>query len=198
MTWIEGVAAFCGLLCVWLTVRQNILCWPTGLIQVVLYIGVFYQARLYSDLVLHVIYVVMQIYGWYHWLHGGRERKQLEVTTLSTSGLAAWGLAALLVTIPWGYGMATLADAAAPYADAFIAVASLVAQWLMARKKLESWYFWIVVDLVAIAVYLYKELYITSGLYSVFLVLAALGFFQWRRTVEPRAALALADAETQT
>jgi nicotinamide riboside transporter PnuC len=73
MTWIEGIAALCGLLCVWLTIRQSVLCWPTGLVQVVLYIGVFYEARLYSDLILHVIYVIMQVYGWHHWLHGGCE-----------------------------------------------------------------------------------------------------------------------------
>lgn len=185
MTWIEGIAAVCGLLCVWLTVRQNVLCWPTGLVQVVLYIGVFYQARLYSDLILHLVYVVMQIYGWYHWLHGGRERKELQVTAMSLAGLLAWLGIVAAATVPWGYSMATYTDAAAPYADAFIAVASLIAQWLMARKKLESWYFWIAVDIVAIVVYLYKELVITTGLYSVFLVLAVLGYFQWKRTLQP-------------
>lgn len=193
MTWIEGIAAVCGLLCVWLTVRQNVLCWPTGLVQVALYIGVFYQARLYSDLILHVIYVVMQVYGWYHWLHGGRERTELKVTALSLPGLLAWLAVAAAATVPWGYSMATCTDAAAPYADAFIAVASLIAQWLMARKKLESWHFWIAVDLVAIVVYLYKELFITTGLYSVFLVLAVLGYFQWKRTLQPTAIPAYAE-----
>ena len=185
MTWIEGIAAVCGLLCVWLTVRQNVLCWPTGLVQVVLYIGVFYQAKLYSDLILHVIYVVMQVYGWYYWLHGGRDRTELKVTVLSLPALMAWMLIGAAVTLPWGYSMATYTDAAVPYADAFIAVASLIAQWLMARKRLESWYFWIVVDVVAIVVYFYKDLVITAGLYSVFLVLAVLGYFQWRRTIQP-------------
>jgi nicotinamide mononucleotide transporter len=198
MTWIEAVAAVCGLLCVWLTIRQNILCWPTGLIQVLLYIGVFYHARLYSDLILHVIYVIMQVYGWYHWLHGGRERMELKVTTLPRPALAVWLLLGTVTTMAWGHSMATFTDAAAPYADAFIAVASLIAQWLMARKKLESWPFWIAVDLVGIAVYFYKELYITTGLYSVFLVLAVLGFFQWRRTIEPLGDPALANVEVPT
>lgn len=185
MTWVEGIAAVCGLLCVWLTVRQNVLCWPTGLIQVVLYVGVFYQAKLYSDLILHVIYVIMQVYGWYHWLHGGRERTELAVSVLSVPALLAWVLIGIAATVPWGYSMATYTDAAAPYADAFIAAGSLIAQWLMAQKKLESWYFWIAIDIVAVAVYLFKELYITTGLYSVFLVLAILGYFQWKRTLQP-------------
>jgi nicotinamide mononucleotide transporter len=193
MTVVEGIAAACGLLCVWLTVRQNILCWPTGLVQVALYIGVFYQARLYSDLILHVIYVFMQIYGWYHWLHGGRQLTQLKVTTLSLSSLTAWLVIAAAASISWGYLMTKYTDAAAPYADAFVAVASLIAQWLMARKKLESWHFWIAVDTVAIGVYLYKELFITTALYSVFLVLAVLGYVQWRRTIQV-ASLACAEA----
>ena len=106
-----------------------------GLVQVVLYIGVFYQARVDSDLILHVIYVIMQVYGWYHWLHGGRERTELKVTTLSVTALLAWILIGAAATIPWGYSMATYTDAAAPYADAFIAATSLIAQWLMARKN---------------------------------------------------------------
>jgi nicotinamide mononucleotide transporter len=184
MTWIEGIAAVCGLLCVWLTVRQNIWCWPTGLIQVLLYIGVFYHARLYSDLILHVIYVIMQVYGWYHWLHGGHNRSELPVTMLSMPALTGWIIVGMGAIIPWGYLMATYTDAAAPYPDAFITAMSLIAQWLMARKRLESWYFWIGVDIVAIVVYLYKELFITTGLYSVFLILALFGYFQWRRTIQ--------------
>jgi nicotinamide mononucleotide transporter len=183
MAWIEGIGAFCGLLCVWLTVRQNVLCWPTGLIQVILYIGVFYHAHLYSDLILHVIYVILQIYGWYHWLYGSREHTELKVSVLSMPIFMIWILIGIAATVPWGYSMATYTDAAVPYADAFIAVISLIAQWLMARKKLESWHFWIAVDIVAIVVYFYKELNITTGLYSIFLLLAIMGYFQWKRTV---------------
>ncbi len=182
MTIIELIAAVSGLICVWLTIRQNIWCWPVGLLQVALYIGVFYDARLYSDLILHVIYVIMQGYGWYHWLHGGRDNSPLKVTVLSWPATVRWWLLALVLAAVWGHVMASYTDAAAPYPDAFIAVASLIAQWLMARKKLQSWYFWIVVDLVAIAVYLSKDLYITTGLYAVFLALAIFGYFQWKRT----------------
>ncbi len=184
MTLIETIAAVCGVLCVWLTVRQNVLCWPTGLVQVVLYIGVFYHARLYSDLILHVIYVVMQIYGWYHWLLGGQDRTELKVTVLSSSAMVGWVAIVVGATVPWGYAMATYTDAAAPYADAFIAVASLTAQWLMARKKLASWYFWVTVDLVAIGVYLSRQLVITTGLYLLFLGLAVLGYLRWKQTIQ--------------
>lgn len=183
MTSIEATAVVFGLACVWLTIRQNIWCWPTGLVQVTLYIAVFYQVKLYSDLILHVIYVVMQIYGWYHWLHGGKSQGALLVSTLNLRGRLAWPTVAVLGTIGWGYVMATFTDASVPYGDAFTTVASLIAQWLMARKRLESWYFWIAVDVVAIGIYWSKDLALTSGLYAVFLILATMGLFAWRKSL---------------
>jgi nicotinamide mononucleotide transporter len=186
MTWIEALAVVFGLLGVWLTIRQNIWCWPTGLVQVTLYILIFYQVKLYSDLILHMIYVVLQVYGWHYWLHGGRGRDKLEVSRLSARDLTGWVVIALVGTAAWGWGMASLTDAAVPYWDAFIAVTSLSAQWLMTRKHLESWLFWVAVNVVAIGVYWYKSLFLTTGLYAVFLVMAMIGFFAWQRSMRPK------------
>lgn len=177
-----------GLLCVGLTIRQNIWCWPTGLIQVLLYIVIFYQVKLYSDLILHIIYVFLQLYGWYHWLHGGGPQgetnaKALPVSLISWQLRMAWLLVGVIGTLIWGYLMQTYTDASIPYGDAFTTVASLIAQWLMARKRLESWLVWIAVDVIAIGIYYYKELYLTSGLYLVFLILAVIGWFAWRRSL---------------
>lgn len=182
MQWIELVAAGFGLGCVVLTIRENIWCWPTGLVQVVLYIFVFYEARLYSDALLHVVYVVLQIYGWHHWLRGGPARDALPVTGLGAR-FPRWIAAVLAISAAWGYGMARWTDAALPYGDAFTTMASLAAQWLLARKKLESWLLWISVDVVAIGIYAYKELYFTTGLYAIFLALATIGYFGWRRAM---------------
>lgn len=182
MTLIEGAAVVFGLACVWLTVRQNIWCWPTGLIQVALYIFIFYQVKLYSDMMLHFVYVGLQIYGWHHWLHGGENRANLPVSALGSRSRMAWPILAIAGTGGWGYLMANFTDAAVPYGDAFTTVLSLIAQWLMAHKRLESWLFWIAVDVVAIGIYWHKSLYLTSGLYAVFLVLATFGWFEWRRT----------------
>ena len=95
MNLIEALATIFGLLCVWLTTRQNVWCWPTGLVQVFLYIFVFYDAKLYSDMILHIIYVVMQIYGWYHWLHGGENAATLQVSILGKR-IAPWILVAIV------------------------------------------------------------------------------------------------------
>jgi nicotinamide mononucleotide transporter len=181
--WQEITAVIFGLLSVWLTVRQNIWCWPTGLVQVVLFIPLFYQSKLYSDMILHIIYVGQQIYGWYYWLYGAKAKASLPVTKLKSVALFYWMAISLGGMLVWGYLMHHLAKAAVPYPDAFIAVASLIAQWLMARKRLDSWFFWIAVDVVAIAVYGYKALYFTAGLYLVFLGLCVLGLKQWEKSM---------------
>ncbi len=188
MTWIEAIATLFGVLAVWLVVRRHIWCWPTGLVQVTLYVWIFWQVRLYSDMILHIVYIFMQLYGWHHWLHGGKERQELPVTRLSTKGWL-WIWVAAAGTALWGMAMARFTDAALPYLDAFTTVASLIAQWLTARKKLESWLWWIAVDVVAIFVYWIKALYLTTGLYVIFLGLATLGYIEWRKTWKNAAAV---------
>ena len=183
MEWVEPVAAFFGLLAVILVVRQNIWCWPTGLVQVALYVFVFFQVKLYSDVILHMIYVVVQIYGWYHWLHGGTDHGELTVTRLSHRGLLAWIAVSIAGTVVWGYFMSQTTDAAIPYGDAFTTATSLIAMWLQARKRIETWYFWIAVDIIAIGIYYIKGLYWTSGLYVVFLVLCIAGLVAWQRSL---------------
>jgi nicotinamide mononucleotide transporter len=183
MSWVEVVAVILGLVCVWLAVKQNIWNWPAGLVQVVLYIYIFYGAKLYSDAILQVIYVGVQFYGWHYWLHGGKAKASAPVTTMALINIVQWCVAGIAGTALWGYFMATMTDAACPYADAFVVVFSMIAQGLMAKKKLESWRFWTAVDVVAIGVYLYKDLYLTSGLYGVFLVLTFKGYLDWRKSV---------------
>jgi len=181
MNWMEAVAVVFGVCAVALTIRQSLWCWPAGLVQVSLYVYVFYEARLYSDMVLHVIYVMLQIYGWYHWRHGA-SGKTLPVSRLSAVEAAGWTAVIVVTAVIWGEGMIRYTNAAAPRADAFIAAASLVAQYLLAIKKIENWIIWIVVDIVAIAVYWSRDLQLTTGLYAIFLVLCVLGLIEWRRS----------------
>ena len=180
MLWVEAAAVVFGLLAVYFTINQKIWCWPAGLIQVTLYIFIFYNVKLYSDLILHVIYVGIQLYGWYHWLHGGADHGKLKVSRLSGVSIVGWIIVIAVGTAAWGTVMGRLTDAAVPYGDAFTTTASLVAIFLQARKRLESWLFWIAVDVVAIVIYLYKALYLTSGLYAVFLVMCIFGYRAWR------------------
>lgn len=184
MTLIELIATIFGLLCVGLTIRQSIWCWPAGLVQVALYVCVFYEAKLYSDVLLHLVYVVLGIYGWYHWLRGGPREDGLPVTRLAAMPFAGWLLVAAMGAAGLGYLMSRWTDASLPYWDAAIAAMSLVAQYLLARKVLQNWLLWIAVDVVAIGVYGAKGLYITTGLYAVFLVMATMGWFAWKRSYQ--------------
>jgi nicotinamide mononucleotide transporter len=182
MNWIEFTGTVFGFLCVWLFIRQSIWSWPVGLIQVLLFILVFKEAKLYSDLALHVTYVGLQLYGWYYWLHGAEPGERLQVTRLGAQLLAAYAALSVAGAGILGLAMQTFTDAEAVYPDAFVASTSLVAQWLITRKKLESWIFWVVVDVVAICLYAYKGLYYATALYVLFLVLAVCGFIAWSRS----------------
>lgn len=180
MPWLEIIAMALGLICVWLTVRRHIACWPTGLAMVLLYVFIFYEARLYSDMLLQVVYVFLQIYGWHAWLRSGPDRTPLVVSRMPAWQVVPWLAAGIASAAALGGAMHGYTDASLPYVDAVATVASLIAQWLTGRKVLEAWLVWIFVDVVSIGLYLAKQLYPTAGLYLVFLVLATWGWFEWR------------------
>jgi len=189
MTPIELAATITGLASVWLSVRRNIWCWPTGLVMVTLYIFIFYDAKLYSDMGLQIVYIFMQIYGWYYWLSGAKDGDKddaVPVTRLSSRQLAATWALGLAGIVALGYVMDTYTDASLAYWDAATTVLSLIAQWFLGKKILESWVFWITVDVLAVGVYLAKGLYLTSGLYVVFLGMAAAGLFEWLKIYRQR------------
>ena len=163
---LEKIAVACGLANIYLTVRQNIWCWPVGAVMVSLYIFIFFEAKLYSDAGLNVFFLVMQFYGWYQWTRGPVEHsKSLSaVTRLSARG---WTLTTVTATV-WTAVVGTLlrkyTDAAAPYPDSFTTILSVIAQFQLTRKILENWILWIVADVIYIGVYSYKALYWTAGL----------------------------------
>ncbi|SHL75244.1 nicotinamide riboside transporter PnuC [Flavobacterium saccharophilum] len=178
-TTIELFGAIFGFLSVYFTIKQNIWCWYFGLLQVTLYCFVFYTSKLYSDMILHIIYIFLQVFGWYNWKYGGSNKSTLRVTLLTNTTF--WIGLTVIATLFTGYIMQTKTDASYPYEDAFIMIASLVAQYLMIKKVLESWLFWIIVDVVAIIIYAYKDLYFTTALYVLFLVMAIIGYLEWKK-----------------
>lgn len=183
MSWIEAIATVAGVLCIWLLVRQNVWNFAFAIVQVTLSAYVFYQQRLFSDAILQVFFVVINIYGWIHWTRGGDVRAQIPVTQMTARAMTGWSIVTLVLTGVWGTFAKVQLSAAAPYVDGFILVASLVAQWLTARKYLESWWLWILIDLVAIPLYASRGLYFFAALYVVFLVLCFQGLREWRQSV---------------
>ena len=185
---LEIAAALFGAWSVWLSVRQNILSWPTAIVNVVLYAVVFYEAKLYADMGLQVVYAVLSVYGWYEWLYGGEGRTALHVSRTSRKHavlLAGLGVAAAALL---GSLLHRTTDAALPYMDSALTTASLIAQWMMTRKLLENWLVWISVDVLYVGMFVYKGLCVTAVLYAVFLGLATKGWIDWRRSMRDAAA----------
>ncbi len=183
MSLAEIIGAVLGVIGVALMIRQNIWGWPVGLVQVAVYAWVFFGAALYSDAILQAAFFLIQAYGWWHWWRGRTPAQELPVTRLGTAGTAGAVVAGAVLTAGWGTFMRTT-DAALPYWDAFILVFSLIAQWLQARKKLENWAGWLIVNTVAIGVFWIKDLRLTAGLYVIFWLMALWGWRAWRRSMK--------------
>lgn len=178
---LEIVATVTGLLSVWLTARENIWAWPTGLVNVACFFYMFWEVKLYADMTLQVFFFVLSIYGWVVWLTNRGAAKVRPTRKIHPKMAAILFVFMLAATWGWGFWLANHTDASVPYADAFIATLSLIAQFLLSYKVLENWYCWLLVDVLSIAMYAYKELYVLAFLYLIFLGIAAMGLYSWKK-----------------
>lgn len=178
--WLEIAGFVTTLVGIWLTTRRLLICWPVVLAADFLYLAVFYRARLFSDALLQIFFVIFTVYGWWHWWRGIREDGEVRVVPLSVrnwlAGLAVGAIGAVLL----GWLMVRI-GAALPHLDAALTSYSLVASWWQARKHTANWWLWIVVNLVYIGEYVYKDLWPTAVLYLLLVILAVMGLVEWRR-----------------
>lgn len=198
MSPLEIIATIFGLWSVVCYVRESVWSWPTGLINVALSIVLYWNGKLYAESALQVIYVVLQCYGWWLWLRGGERRTGVVITRTSTRLWLVLAALAVAAVVPMALGLAQWTDSTTPWWDAAPTVLSLVAQWMISQKKLENWLVWMVVDVISIPLFAYKELYLVAGLYVVFLVLCCFGlrawFVTWRAARAAPAAIPAVDA----
>ncbi len=184
MSPLEIAATLLGVIGVWLMIRQNIWAWPVGLVQVATFGWVMYRSKLYSDAILQVFFFLILAYGWWHWLRGrGRQEIGLPVTRLSRAKLLGWIALGAAAAWAWGDYMHRTTQAATPHWDAFILMFSLIAQWLQARKQLETWSFWLVVNVVAMAVYWSNGLPLMAALSVVYFGMAVAGLRSWKKSM---------------
>jgi len=179
----ELLAVLFGFVYVWLAIREDARCWPVGIVNVAIYFFVFFHARLYATAVLQAVYVGLSVYGWREWLRGGEGGGRLAVSPTPRRWAAGLAAAGVVASIGLGLGLKYRTDAALPFPDAATTAFSLVAQWMTTRKWLESWLVWIAVDVVYLWVYFSQGLYLSTGLYAAFLVMATLGYRQWRASM---------------
>lgn len=178
---LEIVAVLLGIANIALLMRRNIWNYPVGMLMVSLYGFIFFEARLYSDMLLQGFFFALQAYGWWYWLQDMPASGQIQVRRLPLRDYPLYAVAAVLGIAALGTFMSRLTDADLAYADATTSVLSIQAQILLARRRLENWLLWIVVDMLAIGIYFVKGLYPTMLLYGVFLVMASGGLVSWWR-----------------
>ena len=191
MNVLEALGLIFGLLCVYFLIKENILTWPFGILYVLISFVIFWQSQLYGDFLLHIVFLILNIYGWHSWINGKDETKQeLLVSKNSTKEsifqlvLTIAGIilfAQVLIYIPnW---IDSMEPAALPYWDSTTSVLSVTGMWLTTKKKIDNWYYWLAVDILATGIYYHKELYFYSLLYFIYIFLAIAGFIAWRKSM---------------
>lgn len=184
--WLELFAATMGVISVWYARKENILVFPVGIINVLIYIYICFAARLYANAGINAVYFISNVYGWYLWAREGESKLKISHNS-KLQNVASWAsilVIYFLALIVLRYANRTDIDylqSYLPYIDSFNTAFFLVATILMAFKKVENWIFWTVGNVVSIPIYLSQGLYFTAVQYSIFLLLALLGWIEWRR-----------------
>ena len=191
--YIEILGTIVGIIYLWLEYKANIYLWLVSIIMPAIYLYIFYVAGLYADFAINIYYLLIAIYGWMAWKYGfklfsaKREKNGDEMLRVSHVPKKLWiRLMAVYVilqlSITWVLIAYTNSDV--PWLDSFTTSVSILAMWLLARKYLEQWLVWIVVDVVSAGLYLYKDLYYTSALYAVYAIIAIFGYYKWKSIMQ--------------
>lgn len=187
-TWLEAVAALLGIASVWYARRENIMVYPTGIVSVLIYVYICFFSRLYADAGINFFYFLMSVYGWYNWTRstGGSDHLEISINTrnqqiagIVLTFVSYWAILGII----WFFNRndTVYMTSYVPWVDSFTTSIFLVGMLLMARKKVENWVYWIIGNVVSIPLYFVKGLAFTSFQYLVFLILAILGYMEWRK-----------------
>jgi len=182
--WMEVFGFVTGAACVALLVRQNIWNWPLGIANNLVFIALFYRTGLYADVGLQGFYIVISVYGWWSWLHGGRDHGALTVSRVKPAIGLLLALAVGLITASLTWLLRRYTNSTVPVLDSLITALSLVAQFMMTRKWIENWPVWIVANCISVGLLIYKGLYVASALYAVYQVLCVMGLLEWKRALK--------------
>jgi len=182
VNYIEILATITGLIYLVYSVKGSILLWPFGIITSALYVYVFFRSRIYADMGINIYYVIISIYGWVHWSMGGNnDNHEIPVLRLKLKLGLILALITLIIFIIIAFILNNYTDSDIAYWDAFVTAASITATWMLARKIMEHWLIWVIVDAISIALYVYKGLYPTVLLFTVYSSLAVIGYFEWKK-----------------
>ena len=181
--YFELIASGLGFVAIFLQIKQNVWYWLVSIIMVSMYIYIYIDARLYADMSLQVYYLAISFYGWYMWLFGGRvnqHKTKLSVTTTAHRQLIQLFLLSIVLFFVIAWFLVEFTNSDLPYWDSFTTSLSFVATWMLAKKKLENWLIWVVVDAFSAGIYIYKALYPTAVLFAFLTILAMVGYKKWK------------------
>ena len=178
MSW-EAVAVVTALAYLLLAARESLWCWVFAFVSSVIYVGIFWNTKLYMESALNVFYVVMALWGWWSWRVGGDDQSALRIQTLRWWQHASLIGAAVALALANGWLMQRYTDAVLPFVDSLITWGAVLTTVLVVRKVLENWLYWIAVDGLSLWLYLERELYLTALLFALYLIIVLFGLYRW-------------------
>ena len=183
VNWVEITGSILSLIYLYLSTKQKVSLWVFGFLASALYVIVFFDSKLYADMSLQVYYLVVSIYGWINWKRG-KEEKELPATVTTRKTWLQLALATIGIYFIYYFVLRYFTDSTIPKSDSVVGALSIIATWMLARKLIDNWIVWIVVDAFCVGLYLYKELYTTAGLFVVYTIMAIVGYFQWKKSIK--------------
>ena len=187
MSPLEIIAVIISVIGVTLTVKRNMWCWWFNFAAFVLYAYLFYEFKLYGETILQFFFIVVNFYGFYHWFKGKQQDHEIRIEPIDQKTVIFQMLLAALGGLIFGLTLKHFTDAAVPMLDSQLAAFSLLATYWTSRKHIATWVLWIVVDIVYVGMFIYKDLFLTAGLYAAFVGLAAFGWWQWEQVKKKQA-----------
>ncbi|KAA6345421.1 Nicotinamide riboside transporter PnuC [termite gut metagenome] len=181
MNYLEIIGTLIGLLYLWLEYKASIYLWIVGIIMPAIYIFVYYDAGLYADTGINIYYLLAAIYGWVMWKHRNGEKEELPISRTSGRVLPLLLFVFIVIFVLIAWLLKKYTDSTVPLADSCITALSIIGMWMLAKKYVEQWLVWMVVDAISCVLYMYKDLYFTSGLYGFYAVIAIFGYLKWKQ-----------------
>lgn len=181
-TLLELLSFALSVITVALNIRQIHWAWLFSILSSGMYAAVFFNTRLYGDMGLQFVFILVSVWGWANWLRGDDSHERLQVTRLNARGRWNSLVVTVLAFVFLAWFLKSYTDTDVPYADGFLTAGSLLGQILLSRKKLENWHVWIIVDVLYVGLYVYKGLMLTALLYAIFVVMAIMGLRAWSKT----------------
>lgn len=188
---IEIIGTLVGIIYLWLEYRASIYLWVASIIMPAIYLYVYYNAGLYADFGINIYYLLIALYGWAAWRYGfhlfGSKKKEEKELAITHTSRRVWGKLALTYIAAQcaiTYILVNYTDSTVPWWDSFTTALSIVGMWMLARKYIEQWWVWLVVDAVSAWLYIYKGLYFTAVLYAVYAIISIFGYFKWRKLMQ--------------